>query len=601
MPLPPDNATLQAHYRDRQASLNREQQAVVARRLRFRLFLALCLALTVYLGTRPQSHFAPNWLVIVPIIAMVASIPAYLRFQSEIIRIQRLQVFHDTNLSRVDGSKPQSGLTGEEFHTPSHLYDRDLNILGPDSLFGLLATVRTGIGQRGLARLLLEPATSQQSFERQHSIQELTPLTTLREQIALLGPSRFEEIPASLFDTWLNDPPPTFHPAVTWTLALTSTTIITLLLAGLLHYAAWSALFPYLTFAFALQTAVALLVRRRVLPILNASNVARQMQLFADGLALLQQQSFNARQLRSISQACREPAPAASILKRIQSQFVIVEQRNKEHFYVLSLLFAAGTHAAIAIANWKRKHAPAMKQWMAAWAEFEALNAIANYAFEHPEDVYPTLLPADEPPTFQAVALGHPLLPSQVCIRNNVALDKDTRFYLISGSNMAGKSTLLRAIGLNAVLAYAGAPVRATSLRISTLSIGASLALTDSLAEGKSKFLAEVQRLYAILAACQHTPTLFLVDELFSGTNSHDRCIAAEAVLRLLLQHQAIGALSTHDLALTVLATPENHGINVHMASPDPDDPLAFDFRLKPGVNPSSNALAIIRMMGIEA
>jgi DNA mismatch repair ATPase MutS len=151
-----------------------------------------------------------------------------------------------------------------------------------------------------------------------------------------------------------------------------------------------------------------------------------------------------------------------------------------------------------------------------------------------------------------------------------------------------------------AVLAYAGAPVRAASLRLSPLAIGASIALVDSLAEGKSKFLAEVERLAAIVQLSERAPVLFLVDEIFSGTNSLDRRTAAEAVLTRLLANQAIGALSTHDLALTSLATPENHGINVHMASPDPADPLAFDYLLKPGVNRHSNALAIIRLIGLD-
>ena len=599
--MPQDNVALQAHYRERMAALDAEHKAIAGRRLWLRFFLGLCLALAFYLGTRPASHAVSNWLILAPLVVCAAAMPTYMGFQTAITRIQRLQVFHDANLARVDGTKTQSGHTGEEFHAASHLYDRDLNVLGPDSLFGLLATVRTGIGQRGLARLLLDPASSEQSIERQRCVQELAPLTTLREQIYLLGPSRFQEIPASLFDSWLDDPPPAFHPAVTWTLVFTTVMWFALLLLGLLHYAAWSTLLPNLVAVLALQTVVALAVRRRVLPILNASKVASQMQLFADGLALLEQQSFTSSRLCALQQICRQPMPANSILKKIQSQFVIVEQRTKEYFYVLSLLIAAGTHAAIAIANWKCRYVPAMRQWMDAWAEFEALNALANYAFEHPEDAYPTLLPDGEPATFQATALGHPLLSSAVCVRNDVSLDMATRFYLISGSNMAGKSTLLRAIGLNAVLAYAGAPVRAASLRLTSLVIGTSLALTDSLAEGKSKFLAEVQRLHAIVAASQHAPTLFLVDELFNGTNSHDRCTAADAVLRALMQQGAIGALSTHDLTLTVLATAENRGVNVHMASPDPDDPLAFDFCLKPGVNQSSNALAIIRMMGIDA
>ena len=165
---------------------------------------------------------------------------------------------------------------------------------------------------------------------------------------------------------------------------------------------------------------------------------------------------------------------------------------------------------------------------------------------------------------------------------------------------MAGKSTLLRSIGINAALAYAGAPVRATSLRLTPLTLGASLALTDSLAEGRSKFRAEVERLAAILQASAASPLLFLVDEIFSGTNSEDRRAAAAAVLNNLLAHNAIGALSTHDLALTGLATPTNRGANVHMASPSPEDPLAFDYKLRPGINTSSSALAIVRLLGID-
>ena len=146
-----------------------------------------------------------------------------------------------------------------------------------------------------------------------------------------------------------------------------------------------------------------------------------------------------------------------------------------------------------------------------------------------------------------------------------------------------------------------GAPVRARSLRLTPLTIGASIALTDSLAEGKSKFLAEVERLAAIVRASEQGPVLFLVDEIFSGTNSMDRRTAAEAVLERLLGCGAVGALSTHDLALTSLATEQNGGTNVHMASPDPEDPLAFDYRLKPGVNERSNALAILRLIGLAA
>src|SRR5258707_1655246 len=186
---------------------------------------------------------------------------------------------------------------------------------------------------------------------------------------------------------------------------------------------------------------------------------------------------------------------------------------------------------------------------------------------------------------------------SDVCSSD---LNAGSRFYIVSGSNMSGKSTLLRAIGLNAVLAFAGAPVRAGALRLSGLSIVASLSVVDSLLNGKSKFLAEVDRLrHAIESAVESRSVLFLVDEIFGGTNSRDRRIAAEAVVRTLLNRGAIGALSTHDLALTEIASSEaTRGVNVHMSSRDGLDPMDFDYRLKPGVTKEANALAIARLAG---
>jgi len=601
MPQPPDNASLQTHYRARQAALDTEQRSAVTRRNWMRVAYAVCVAIAWILTKHALYGVGSWWPVLLIIAVFVGLIVLYVRLNANLNRIQRLLVFHEHNLARVDGSQPQSGLTGEEFRTPAHLYDRDLNILGPNSLFGLLGTVRTGIGQRGLARFLLDPASHDEAQARQQAVEELTPLTTLREDIALLGASRFEQASATTLDKWLDDTPPTFHPAVRIVLSLTSAALVVLIIVGFFHFATWSALFPNLAVVFALHTAVAAMVRSRVVPILEASKIANQMQMFSDGLALLQKQPCTSARLVALQQASHEPTDAIAAMGRVQSYFVIVEQRNKEWYYVLSLLLAAGTHAAIAIANWKRTHAPAMKLWLATWAEFEALNALANYAFEHPENIYPEILPDAAPATFEAIALRHPLLPN--CVPNDIALNPTTRFYLISGSNMSGKSTLLRAIGTNTVLALAGAPLPATSARISPAKLCASLALTDSLAEAKSKFLAEVERLHAILAVANSAaapPVIFLIDEIFSGTNSSDRLAAASAVIRALVASNTVGALSTHDLALTDIATPALHGLNVHMASPDPADPLAFDYILKPGVNTSSSALAILRLIGID-
>jgi DNA mismatch repair ATPase MutS len=193
------------------------------------------------------------------------------------------------------------------------------------------------------------------------------------------------------------------------------------------------------------------------------------------------------------------------------------------------------------------------------------------------------------------------LLPTNKCIRNDVELNQLERFWILSGSNMAGKSTLLRTVGMNAVLAYAGAPVRASQAHMSHFTLGASISLSDSLLDGKSKFLAEAERLQHIL---QQTgagrPVLFLIDEILSGTNSHDRRIACEHIVKALIAGGAMGILSTHDLALTEIArATSSNGTNRCMESNDPDQPLKFDYVVKPGVTRNSSATAILKLLGI--
>ncbi|WP_260706162.1 hypothetical protein [Edaphobacter flagellatus] len=351
MLAPAENEAVQTYYRERLAALEVEQQHVITGRQQHRIFLVGCAALFLFLGL--GSHSTSPWIVSIPAVAFAVSLPAYIGRQNELLRIHRLQVFYDIGIARVDGTNPQSGHTGEEFHSPAHLYDHDLNVLGSSSLFGLLATTRTGIGRRGLAHLLLDPITPTEVLERQQCVQELAPLPALREQLALLGPSRFQDAPASAFDSWLASPPPRFNPAITPALVLISIAVLSLLFCGIFHFLSWPSIFPVLAACFALQGLIFLSVRSKVLPILNASRVSSQMQLFHDGVDLFLKQQFNTTHLQHLQQILREPMPALPALRRIQSQFVIVEQLKKEYAVVLSILFSTGTHAAINIANWK--------------------------------------------------------------------------------------------------------------------------------------------------------------------------------------------------------------------------------------------------------
>ena len=601
-PAPQTHEGVLHHYR---GCLTQHQGQLEALKVRQRRLLFTLAAVVLLIGVQTSlsihsKHSA--WPMLVTFAAVVGLIGYLIKLQDPITETERTLRLYECSLERADGTEPHSDGTGEQALPPrvGHLYERDLDITGRHSLFSLLGTMRTGIGERGLARYLLEPATYEETLLRQQAVKELQPQIALREKIAMLGSSRFQQLSADYFDRWLNDPPPAIHPVFRYALLATTAAVLALLLAGIVHIRPWGAVLPNLLAALALQAAIASLIRKRVLPLLEGgARLQGQVRLFAEGIQIMQRANLTSGRLVALQRLSREPAGAVKALHQLDGHLVIVEARTKEYFFVLSLMTAAGSHAGISIAAWKRRHVEAMRTWLAAWGEFEALNALATYAFEHPEHAWPELLPPGDAAVYEATGLGHPLLPAGV--RNDIVFNPAHRFLLISGSNMAGKSTLMRSIGTNAILAYAGAPVRATSLRLTPLTVGASIALTDSLAEGKSKFRAEVERLAAIVQTSATRPVLFLVDEIFSGTNSLDRQTAAAAVLRSLLAHGAIGALSTHDLALTSLATQENEGANVHMASPDPADPLAFDYVLKPGINQSSNALAIIRMMGLNA
>jgi DNA mismatch repair ATPase MutS len=316
------------------------------------------------------------------------------------------------------------------------------------------------------------------------------------------------------------------------------------------------------------------------------------------GVQLIERQQFHCAKLCDLVERLRS-RNAASVIRKLERLLVVVERRGDFILYGFSLWLAAGTQLVLAIERWRAAHQSHFENWLDDWAEFEALNALACYAYEHPDDAFPELLCGRA--RFEAEGLCHPLLPRYCGIGNCVALNDSTAFYVVSGSNMAGKSTYLRTLGLNAILASAGAPVRALNARLSVFRVGASISIADSLLEGKSKFLAEAERLReTIRLTATGVPVLFLIDEILSGTNSRDRRIAAQAVIEALVAGGAVGVLSTHDLALTEIA--ENQvlrGFNVHMQSENPREPLEFDYRVKPGILRQTNALAIVRMMGI--
>ncbi len=594
--------SITAEYERRRTGANGEYARAQVSGDRYRIAAIIAAVLTARALWDVVEHTRGLWSLAAMAAITIGVMLLLFRSRGKAKKAWRLAALYGRGLQRVLGEDALSGSTGESFSKPGHLYARDLDVVGRNSIFDHLATTRTKVGQRGLARLLLLPVSSVEARQRQGAVRELSQSLDLRERVALLGQYVFQDVPAESFDLWLDAERSGFAPWIRWTLALLTAAWICVGAGGLLAHGDRHALLLELAAPIALQGVICLWLQQRVRGVLEAAQrLTGQTSILRAGLKVMREHTFTAERLVELQRQAEGEDRALGLLERY---LMVLEQRPKEWFYPLSVMLCLGTHAAISLDEWRRQFDRPMRRWLDAWAEFDALLALATYAAEHGEDVYPEIVDGIEAEAalFEAEGLVHPLLRRGTAVANDVSLGREVQFLLVSGSNMAGKSTLLRAIGANAVLALAGAPVAARRLRMSALRIGASLAINDSLAEGKSKFLAEVERLRDVLALAREHPggSLFLIDEIFGGTNSSDRQAATEAVLRGLVAAGAIGALSTHDLALTKLAEIEEmHGENVHMASPDEKNPLGFDYLLKPGVNRTANALAIVRMMGL--
>jgi hypothetical protein len=561
------------------------------------LVLALAVALFLLLGLYAVRQQVSFWWSSAPVPVAAISARRYRRNRQSSFRMWRLKCFYERSVRRIQGKWAGSGVTGEEFGEADHVYSTDLNILGEGSLFELLCITRTSIGQRGLADYLLKSPAIGETLLRQDAVRELRDRADLRERVALLGEFDVLGSKWSAFEDWLNSPVFSFSKHLRMPIAVTSLLLGAIVLGGLTGLIPWIRVAIWISPLVAFHSLIGLAFRNRVnKAIACVRPVSFETQVFREGLQLLQGEHFQCLKLKTLADQVLNGSGSVRKLERLLDA---LNERRKDWFYGPSLMLLAGTQLCMAIEQWRREHGESLVVWLGAWAEFEALNALASYAHDNPDNTFPDFTSGVA--CFEARQMKHPLMSRDSCVANDVELNQKSRLYVVSGSNMSGKSTLLRTIGLNAVLASAGAPVRAAALRMSGLTVFASISVVDSLLNGKSRFMAEVDRLRrTIESSMQNRSVLFLIDEIFSGTNSRDRRVAAEAVVRTLVERQAIGALSTHDLALCEIADSEEfHGINVHMGSRDGGDPLDFDYRLKPGVTNEANALAIARMAGV--
>lgn len=587
-----------ASYQARIDQLESARNDAIHERERFLKYGAiLCIVSAVLLYLSLSSHFLPVWSVAFPLVPAIVAFAGMGRFKRRIKDSTCLLGFYHRGLDRVRHEWMGKGDDGLDLEMPNHLCARDIDLFGDGSMFELLCEVGTPAGREALAKWLQSPARPEEVISRQQSVRCLRERIDLREKLVLMREGEARDYSWNELREWLEASPakfPRWAPLIAFLLPIVMGLAGVCWWGGILQPAdaAW-----LIAAVAATEAVLALSLRTRVQSVLTGLLLPyRKVDSLRRMCALVIDTRLESPQLIDLQRRLRG---SPELIAGLQRRVYLLELRRNDWICGLLLLLLWTTQWAIRIDQWRRRHGQELVEWIIALGEFEALMSVAVYAYENPEDPNPNF--DSEGQLFEAAAMGHPLMDARTCVRNDVRLGGEIRFLLVTGSNMSGKSTLLRAVGLNAMLASLGAPVRAARLRLSQLQVCASIRIEDSLLDGVSRFYAEVQRLKTMLdcAASDHS-VLFLIDELFGGTNSADRRIAAEAVIRSLVNRQAIGLVTSHDLALSEIGEMnELRGANVHFTDSPISDGLSFDYRIRQGKLDHGNALKIIKLVGL--
>ncbi len=557
----------------------------------------------------------PSYWVLVPVVLYLMLAFSHERILRARSRAESAAAFYRRGTARIEDRWAGSGQTGDRFRNAEHVYADDLDLFGPGCLFELLSTARLPMGENQLAKWLCVPSSKAAILERHGLVAELREKLDLHRDMAVTGDELRARLNPESLVGWAESQrvmPGGGSRVAAIVLALGAVAAMVFYLATFIYWPILAILLAEVFFRRSLR-------RRAEAVVEGISCNAEGLLLFADILQRLERESFTSPRLQGFAaELKRDGQPASHLIRKLARIVYWIDAHHSllGHLFEVPLLYTV--QVAFAAESWRQHYGARMRASVEIVGEIEALLSLATYSYEHPADPFPQLVDSgNSSARFEGEELGHPLIAAAKCVRNSVNLDEQTRVLLVSGSNMSGKSTLLRVVGINTVLAMAGAPVRATSLRLTPLSVGTRIHSTDSLQEGRSTFYTEIlhiRRVFDLANGNQPNsalpkdevvpeprPLLFLFDELLEGTNSKDRRIGAESLIRALLQRQAIGIVTTHDLALTeITATlgPTLH--NVHLEDQVEDNKMRFDYKLREGVVTKSNALALMRIIGLE-
>ncbi len=604
------DSTPQETYIDRCVEFAIQRDDYAQRSSKLSNIRLLVFGATLLLAGAAIAHSAWWWLAVIgALVGFVALVIKHHEVEQTRLRYAELWTINDEGKQRLRRDWATLPLRESPEPAPASSYASDLDVFGHASLAHLLGTASTPIGLHTLRRWLLEPATPAVVVQRQAAVRELAPLVAWRDELALRGRAvKSNQESYERFLGWAEGSPTLLTlPLLVWIAwALSALTLGAFIgyFSGLIAVPWWLAL-----------AVISLLYANTVGGIADRiiGQVAARQNSFASFAALFElinSQTFSAPELQHLQSVLRAgELRADQQMARLGRIMALADQRFSLLYIVLQGFTVWNIQVGWLLERWQRDAGKSARSWLVVLGEIEALAALATLQHDNPSWVMPQIDPADDLSLcLSASQIAHPLLPPDVAVPNDVAVGPAGTFLLITGSNMSGKSTLLRALGLNVVLAQAGGPVCATALRLPPLTLATSMRISDSLEGGISYFMAELLRLKTILDLAEHShaagrTTLFLLDEILHGTNTSERQIAARQIIKHLLRFNAIGAVSTHDLTLAAapdIAATSQPFYFTEQFSRGPDGPhMEFDYALRPGLAPSTNALKLMEIIGL--
>jgi len=604
----------EAVYQDRAALFAAEERRRARVSFRFSLLrggiflgFAGCLFMILYTA----GDFTPGWWIGAGafFLAFLAVLPVHDRVIVEERRAADLRQINEEGLYRI--ARDWERLPLPELPPPGDEHAalaRDLHLFGRASLGHLLGTVHTPPGKTTLARWLLDPAPPDEIALRQAAVGRLAAEVDLRQQLeARARPLDKAPPDTEPFLRWAEGEPWLLaRPGLIWMArglaVVTLGLVVTGLFTALPSWPAWLMVVINLAFSYAFQERIAETFNR-------VSAREGEFQLYAAALEIAAGLPFPEPALRRIAaELASQGMPAHRWIDLLHRRVVLADTRHSSLVHApLQLLTLWDFHILQLLESWQRKAGPYARRWLAALGELEALSALAVLRFENSGWAFPQVAQGED--RFAARELGHPLIAETKRVANDVEVGPPGTFLLVTGSNMSGKSTLLRSLGVNAVLAQAGGPVCAAALSMPPVTLATSILIEDSLADGVSFFMAELKRIQRIVeradrAHAEGRTLLYLLDEILRGTNSYERQVAVRKVILHLLRRGAIGAVSTHDLELAGIEELREACIPVHFRETfhpgtEGGKVMTFDYLMRPGVATTVNALKLLELVGL--